>query len=580
MNPLLRIAIATLVPAVAAEAADRRTVVPLDGIWEAAEGGLASPPPVFDRTVPVPGLLDMASPPFESPGATVPLDQRNEWWRTLADPKREAFWYRRTFVLAGPVPEVARLKFHKAKYGLSVWLNGQKLGDHDRNFTPGWFDAKPALRGGGATNELIARVGASPAQSPGHRLYGFDFEKSRYIPGIYDSVELILSGAPHVLNIQAVPDLERKAVRALVELDREAVGPVTARVAEAAGGRVVAAKVARRRGERTMEADLPIRDVRLWSPEDPFLYDLVIETEGDTGRTRFGMRSFSADPGRGVVLLNGRPYYLRGSNVCIFRFFEDRERQGLPWNREWVRALHRRFKDMHWNSLRYCIGFPPELWYEIADEEGVLIQDEFPLWYGNRPENPWPVGIAADHLEQEYREWMRERWNHACVVVWDAQNETTYDRVISAAVARVRSLDLSGRPWDNGWGGDPASERRLRIPSLPLQPEGVSLGSVRTEGGRRARQRPPARARPPSLPHQRVRLAVDQPRRLAAQPHRGRLPAAAGRGRDRRSAVRVLCACAGREDGVLAPPQEMRRRVAFLRSWLLPPRRANQRPLA
>ena len=36
---------------------------------------------------------------------------------------------------------------------------------------------------------------------------------------------------------------------------------------------------------------------------------------------------------------------------------------------------------MNWNSLRYCIGFPPDFWYDIADEVGFLIQDEFPIWY-------------------------------------------------------------------------------------------------------------------------------------------------------------------------------------------------------
>ena len=74
----------------------------------------------------------------------------------------------------------------------------------------------------------------------------------------------------------------------------------------------------------------------------------------------------------GDVMLNGKPYYLRGSNVTCYRFFEDAARGDLPWRGEWVRTLHQRFKSMHWNSLRYCIGFPPEAWYDIADEEGFL----------------------------------------------------------------------------------------------------------------------------------------------------------------------------------------------------------------
>ena len=62
--------------------------------------------------------------------------------------------------------------------------------------------------------------------------------------------------------------------------------------------------------------------------------------------------------------------------------FPTPNRAALPWNEDWVRLLHRRFKDMQWNSLRYCIGLAPEAWYRIADEEGILIQDEFPIWYG------------------------------------------------------------------------------------------------------------------------------------------------------------------------------------------------------
>ncbi|MFA7004002.1 MAG: glycoside hydrolase family 2 TIM barrel-domain containing protein, partial [Verrucomicrobiia bacterium] len=64
----------------------------------------------------------------------------------------------------------------------------------------------------------------------------------------------------------------------------------------------------------------------------------------------------------------------------------------------------------------------------------------------------WPKGITQQHLAVEFTEWMRERWNHPCVVIWDAQNETTDDRVVAATLMAVRGLDLSNRPWDNGWG--------------------------------------------------------------------------------------------------------------------------------
>jgi YD repeat-containing protein len=116
-----------------------------------------------------------------------------------------------------------------------------------------------------------------------------------------------------------------------------------------------------------------------------------------------------------------------------------------------VRKLHQKVKGMHWNSLRYCIGFPPEMWYRIADEEGILIQDEFPIWFGTlQGDAPMPKEIKTAELVKEYSEWMRERWNHPCVVIWDASNETVSPE-IAPAVAAVRGLDLSKRPWDNSY---------------------------------------------------------------------------------------------------------------------------------
>lgn len=54
---------------------------------------------------------------------------------------------------------------------------------------------------------------------------------------------------------------------------------------------------------------------------------------------------------------------------------------------------------------------------------------------------------AADKLAEQYREWMQERWNHPCVVIWDACNETDLPET-EEAYTQVRALDLSHRPWD------------------------------------------------------------------------------------------------------------------------------------
>lgn len=59
-------------------------------------------------------------------------------------------------------------------------------------------------------------------------------------------------------------------------------------------------------------------------------------------------------------------------------------------------------------------------------------------------------GITSKKLAAEYRKWMRERWKHLYVVVWDAQNESVNDST-TKAIQLSLSYDLSNRPWDNGW---------------------------------------------------------------------------------------------------------------------------------
>jgi len=443
-----------LVTASALASESPRRSLSLDGVWQIAEGKMDQAPAHFDRTAPVPGLVSLATPPFaDPPGPKVA--NRNQV--PQKDPQRDAFWYRRVFRIDQPLPAVALLKIHKAMFGARVVLNGQAIGDHAPCFTPGYFDARAALKSG--ENELLIRVGADRDAVGPAIPSGFDYEKERYIPGIFDSVELILSGTPHFTQVQAVPDLAGKAVRvqAVLHNQSESVRVKVAFVVREAKSRKVVGRLAAEAfdlpngADKTLDVSVRVGGCHLWSPEDPFLYTLEADSGSDRVETRFGMRELRFDPATGHARLNGKPYFLRGSNITLYRFFEDSECQDLPWKQDWVRRLHQRVKDMNWNCLRYCIGFPPERWYDMADELGILIQDEFPIWHGSGSGwGTWPKELKTKELAVEYSEWMRERWNHPCVMVWDANNETSSTET-APAIREVRGLDLSNRPWDNSY---------------------------------------------------------------------------------------------------------------------------------
>ncbi len=453
-------------------AAELRHVLSLDGTWQIAQGSRDQRPERFEATVPVPGLIDMAQPAFEEVGTPA------------GNALRQAFWYRRTFTLDGPVPPCARLRLGKSMFGTQVFVNGQLVGEHWPCFTPVEFDVQQLLQPAGEPNEVVVCVGAHRTLLPKGMPDGADFEKIRYTPGIYDSVELILSGLPHVVNVQVVPDIEARVAHVVAEIEGPAAGGgrVTCEVHEAKSGNVVGQAEATYTpvdGKATVQLRVPIANCRLWSPEDPFLYTATLSTTADTYCTRFGMRSFRLDVKTGRAVLNGRPYLMRGTNVCVYRFFEDPLRGDRPWREEWVRRLHQAFRGMHWNSIRYCIGFPPEIWYRIADEEGFLIQDEFPIWYGGQ----WPQELTTDRLVPEYRAWMRARWNHPCVVIWDAQNESVTDQ-IGPAIRMLRKLDLSDRPWDNGWSAADAAGDVYEAHPYAFSNPGFRMSAFATLPGR------------------------------------------------------------------------------------------------
>jgi hypothetical protein len=450
-----------------------RTTISLDGTWEIADSKSADTiPSAYTQTVPVPGLAHSAQPAF--PDADQ-FDSRqviqNRVRRGLlpksalvmnagvSRQERNWFWYRRAFDVPGR-REVAVLRINKAQFGAAVWLNGQKIGEHFPCFSAAVFDVSSAIRTG--RNDLVIRIGAHPGVLPETVSAGTDFEKNRWTPGIYDSVSLQLSDNPAIETVQVAPQIASGNILVETTMRNHGSSRVTARVTQrvhawksrVTSGEAAPLPVTLGPGEeRAVRQTIVIRNAKLWWPEDPNLYVLETGTGGDSASTRFGMREFRFDTPTRRAWLNGRVYFMRGSNITLHRFFEDPLSGTLPWNEPWVRKLLVDIpKQMHWNSFRFCIGPAPDRWLDIADEAGLLIQNEYFVWTGRNwhgAENQ--VHFDADEMVREYGEWMRDNWNHPSVVIWDANNETWDAMFGEKIIPAVRGLDLSNRPWENSY---------------------------------------------------------------------------------------------------------------------------------
>jgi hypothetical protein len=422
-------------------------MVSLNGEWDIAVTGLNGQMPLkYTSKIPVPGLVDMAVPEL------VKSNRRTD--DTL-------FWYRRTFRIGDANYDIAELNILRARYHTRVYINGQPAGENPYNFTASAFDIKKYLKKN-SENEIVIKTGCFN-NVPDSIINGTDVEIFYYMPGIYDDVFINLSNYPHITNLQTAPDINKEELRVVARLKtkgNEAPGNLSYQVKELKSNKIIAAgtlndRAASRDGEGwKVDFMINMKGATLWSPENPFLYDLTVSTEGDEKSTRVGMRTFRFDTPTGMGILNNRPYFMRGTNVDLNRFFEDTVRKSLPWNKKWVTRLYEGFMGNYWNALRNTTFFPPEFWYDICDSIGILVFDEYDIW--GMVGKPEMMTQTADQIAREYAVWMRERWNHPSVIVWDAQNETLSLRT-GEAINKVRQLDIQNRPWDNGF-ATPASD--------------------------------------------------------------------------------------------------------------------------
>jgi hypothetical protein len=195
-------------------------------------------------------------------------------------------------------------------------------------------------------------------------------------------------------------------------------------------------------GQATVEISVPVSAMRLWSPADPFLYEAVVTVAEraealDSTAARFGMREFTISGGD--FLLNGERILLRGGNIAFHRFLSDPERATLPWDLAWAKRLLIDIpRAHHFNFFRNHLGQMYNRWYDLADEHGMLLQNEWPFW---------TTTGTREQITREFSRWLEDNWNHPSIVLWDALNESTDPVVEQEVIPAMKWLDPT-RPWE------------------------------------------------------------------------------------------------------------------------------------
>lgn len=433
----------------------RDSYICLNGQWDYA---------ILDKSVPLSDYQGKITVPF-SPECILSGVER------VVMPT-DVLYYRRTFTLPqGFNKGRVLLNFDAVDYEAVVSVNQKEVKRHRGGYFPFSIDITDVLVDG--ENELTLTVTDPSDTKPQSRgKQKINRGGIFYTPqsGIWQTVWMESVPETYVKEIFLTPDIDAGTLSVKVESDVKATGKAVAYD----NGNVVAEGDIDENGKCVLKID----SAKLWSPEDPFLYDLEITYGDDKITSYFGMRKFSVGKdGNGIprIMLNNKPYFHNG--LLDQGYWSD----GLytPASDEAMIYDIEICKKMGFNMLRKHIKIEPRRWYYHCDRLGMLVWQDF-INGGigaNFPLNGLcgffqiPVSDHLYHLfgrtdkagRDEYyvdaERTIKTLYNTVSLAVWVPFNESWGQFDALKAVEFIKTFDTS-RPIDHasGWhdqgGGD------------------------------------------------------------------------------------------------------------------------------
>lgn len=428
----------------------RKSWINLNGLWDYAvvDRQQVGIPQKWDGKILVPFPIESALS-----GVRKPLEPH------------QYLWYRRIFK-APDLGERERVLLHfgAVDFEAVVLVNGEEVGKHRGGYDSFSFDITKFVRAGGE-NELFVRVWDptdAGVQARGKQLRKAMDEPSgiMYTPcsGIWQTVWLEVVPQSFVERLKIVPDVDSSSVRVTafvvnakpnmtVELlVRDAVISTSGEPEIAFGKEIVA----RANGRPNEPVEVKLKQLKLWSPDTPFLYGLQVRLisdgrEIDTIQSYFGMRKISLgkdENGFVRILLNGKFVFQVGP--LDQGYFPD----GIytaPTD-EALRFDVEAMKKLGFNAVRKHVKREPQRWYYWCDRLGLLVWQDMPSASIGRgatgDREGFPISPeSAEQFENELVAMVEQLFNHPSVIMWIVFNEGWGQYDTARLVELVKKID-------------------------------------------------------------------------------------------------------------------------------------------
>ncbi|MCK8678366.1 LamG-like jellyroll fold domain-containing protein [Streptomyces lichenis] len=331
-----------------------------------------------------------------------------------------------------------KLNFGAVDYRARVYVNGRQIAEHTGGYDAFTADATDALRGGGKQEVVVAVTDTGGADQPKGKQStdpgGIFYTQSS---GIWGTVWMEPVAATAIDHLVTTPDIDSGTLAVTAESAGASPKARVEAVARDTRGRVVG----RVSGPANRELRLPVADQRLWSPDDPYLYDLDVRlTDGrstDRLGSYFGMRKIAVKNVGGFpkLVLNDKPVF---SLATLDQgFWPD----GLytPPSDEALAFDLKAHKKLGFNAVRKHIKVESARWFHHADRLGLLVWQDFVS--GDLTSE---TGRTA--FTDQGRAMMRQHHNSPSVIGWIVFNEGwgEWDREATGRIAeQVEAADPS-----------------------------------------------------------------------------------------------------------------------------------------
>ncbi|QQS37218.1 MAG: beta-glucuronidase [Ignavibacteriales bacterium] len=334
-------------------------------------------------------------------------------------------WYKKSFTIHPVERKRYFIHFGAVNYNAKVYLNGEKLGEHTGGFTPFNFEITALLKED--ENFVVVKV---------------DNKRVREGVPTLNTDWWNYGGITRDVNIVATPEIFVQDY--FIQLEKNSMDKISGwvKLEGSSANQDVTIKINEAGIEHHITADKDgycnfsfKANLKLWSPENPKLYDVVIETPFETLNDQIGFRRIEVAGNE--ILLNGKSQYLRGISIHE----ESPLHPGRAVSIDDAEQLLKSAKELGCNFVRLAHYPHNEHIIRLADKLGMLVWSEIPVYWTILWDNKETYSLASQQLS----EMINRDKNRASIIIWSVANETPRSEkrltFLSSLIKEARNID-------------------------------------------------------------------------------------------------------------------------------------------